>query len=279
MQADRFPAHLRYSIHAPQADAKAAVVLLHGLGSCGDDWGMQVTELAHLYRVITPDLPGHGENGPSEPVGTVESMAQAVSGLADALGANPVHVVGLSLGGAVALQWAIDRPDQVRSLTAVNTFARLSLARRGLLRMAGRVLLLLTGRMESLGDWVARGLFPGPDQRELQRLAAARIAGNSWRGYLQAALAVARFDCREGLERIKAPTLVIAGEKDTTVPMGPKLELARRIPGARLEIISGSGHVTPIDAAPRFNALLLGFLEEVESGKPPVVRPSRHPAV
>jgi len=227
---------------------------------------MQITELARLYRVITPDLPGHGETGPNASTGTVESMARAVSGLIEGLGTTSAHVVGLSLGGAVALQWAIDRPDQVRSLTAVNTFARLSFARRGLLRMFGRVLLLLTGQMEWLGNWVAGGLFPGTDQRDLRQLAAARIAGNSWRGYLQAALAVTRFDCREGLARIKAPTLVVAGERDTTVPLRPKLELARRIPGARLEVISDSGHVTPIDAADRFNALLLAFLDEVESG-------------
>jgi 3-oxoadipate enol-lactonase len=227
---------------------------------------MQITDLARLYRVITPDLPGHGKTEPDAFTGTVESMARAVSLLVEELGPSSAHVVGLSLGGAVALQWAIDRPDQVRSLTAVNTFARLSLARRGLLRMIGRVMLLLTGQMEWLGDWVAGGLFPGADQRDLRQLAAARIAGNSWRGYLQAALAVTRFDCREGLERIKAPTLVVAGERDTTVPLRPKLELARRIPGARLEVIKGSGHVTPIDAAARFNALLLAFLDEVESG-------------
>lgn len=266
MHPDPPPGRLHYSIDAPMGDARAAVVLLHGLGSCGDDWGMQISELASQYRVIAPDLPGHGESGADASIDSVESMAEAVSGLVEALGTTSAHVVGLSLGGAVALQWAIDRPDQIRSLTAVNTFARLNLARRGLLRMAGRALLLLTGQMEWMGNWVASGLFPGANQRELRQLAAARIAGNSWRGYLQAALAVTRFDCREGLARIKAPTMVVAGEMDSTVPMGPKLELARRIPGARLEIIPGSGHVTPIDAAPRFNALLLSFLDGVERG-------------
>jgi 3-oxoadipate enol-lactonase len=98
-------------------------------------------------------------------------------------------------------------------------------------------------------------------------MAAARIAGNSWRGYLQAALAVSRFDRRRDLARIKTPTLVVAGEKDTTVPMRPKLELAQRIPGARLEVIPGSGHVTPIDATARFNALILAFLADVDDRK------------
>jgi 3-oxoadipate enol-lactonase len=121
--------------------------------------------------------------------------------------------------------------------------------------------------MNRLGDWVAGGLFPGPEQESLRRMAAARIAGNSWRGYLQAALAVSRFDRRRDLARIKTPTLVVAGEKDTTVPMRPKLELAQRIPGARLEVIPGSGHVTPIDATARFNALILAFLADVDDRK------------
>src|SRR3990172_3330307 len=256
---------LHFSIHAPSDGAQADVVLLHGMGSCGEDWGLQIPDLARRYRVITPDLPGHGQTRPGAHAPTVGGMAQAISRLVEELGATSAHVVGLSLGGAVGLQWAIDRPDRVRSVTAVNTFARLTLARRGLVRMFGRTLLLLTGRMDWLGEWVAGGLFPGADQWAMRRAAAARIAGNPWRGYFQAALAVARFDCRAGLPNIKAPTLVVVGEKDTTVPMRPKIELASRIPGARLEIISGSGHVTPIDAAARFNALLLAFLDDVEA--------------
>jgi 3-oxoadipate enol-lactonase len=180
------------------------------------------------------------------------------------LGVTTAHVVGLSLGGAVALRWAIDHPEQIRSLTLVNTFARLSLGRRGLLRMLGRIVLLVTGQMDMLGEWVAGGLFPEADQFTMRKMAAARIAANPWRGYFRAALAVSRFDCRRDLSKIIAPTLIVVGERDTTVPMSPKRELARRIPGARLEVIPGSGHVTPIDATARFNRLMLDFLDEVE---------------
>lgn len=266
---------LSFSIHGPREGARADVVLLHGMGSCGEDWGLQIPLLSRQYRVITPDLPGHGRTGPSAQAPTVAAMARAVSRLLEDLGGGSVHVVGLSLGGAVALQWAIDRPAQVRSLTAVNTFARLTLGRRGVVRMLGRILLLLTGRMDWLGEWVAGGLFPGSGQSDLRQAAAARIAGNSWRGYLQTALAVTRFDCRQSLPRIHARTMVVVGQNDMTVPMRPKLELASRIPGARLEIIPGSGHVTPIDASAQFNSLLLGFLEEVDaavSGTEPTPR-------
>lgn len=257
---------LFFSVHSPSEGSRADVVMLHGLGSCGEDWGLQIPDLARLYRVITPDLPGHGQTGLGVRARTVDAMAQAVSELAADQGVVAAHVVGLSLGGAVALQWTVDRPDQIRSLTLVNTFARLSLARRGLVRMFGRIVLLLTGQMDKLGEWVAGGLFPGTDQMIVRKMAAARIAANPWRGYLQAGLAVSRFDSRQDLSKIKVPTLVIAGARDTTVPMRSKRELAMRIPGARLEVIPGSGHVTPIDASARFNRLLLDFLDEVERG-------------
>jgi len=256
---------LHYSLHAPPGRGTSDVVLLHGLGSCGEDWSLQIPELSRNYRVITPDLPGHGRSGVGSVSATVLDMSRAVSELLNELGGGAAHVVGLSLGGAVALQLAIDRPSQVRSLTAVNTFARLRLSRRGLGKMVGRLILLMTGQMDWLGDWVAGGLFPGEGQTALRQAAAARIAGNPWRAYLRAALAVSRFDCRRRLGDIRAPTLVVAGEKDTTVPLKAKLELASRIPGARLEIIPGSGHVTPVDAAGRFNAVLLRFFEAVES--------------
>ena len=256
---------LHYSVHAPPGRGSADVILLHGLGSCGEDWGLQIPDLSRRYRVITPDLPGHGRSGVGPTSPTVRVMSRAVSELLEELDGGAAHVVGLSLGGAVALQLAIERPSQVRSLTAVNTFARLRLSRRGLGKMLGRLILLLTGQMDWLGGWVAGGLFPGEDQSALRQAAAARIAGNPWHTYFRAALAVTRFDCRHGLEDIRAPTLVVAGEEDTTVPLKAKLELASRIPGARLEIISGSGHVTPVDAAGRFNTILLRFFEAVDS--------------
>src|SRR4030065_1260405 len=102
-------------------------------------------------------------------------MSRAVSELLDELGGGAAHIVGLSLGGAVALQLAIDWPSQVRSLTAVNTFARLRLSRRGLGKMAGRLILLMTGQMDWLGDWVAGGLFPCGGQTALRQGGAGRL--------------------------------------------------------------------------------------------------------
>lgn len=264
--AARHPVLLHHRRHAAQAPGASTVVLLHGLGSCGDDWGLQLPALLPSYDVLAPDLRGQGQSPMPSGWPTIEAMAADVWLLLDTLRIQSAHVVGLSLGGAVALQMAVDAPERVRSLVAVNTFARLRTPRGGTGRMINRLWLAATGRMDELGRRVAAGLFPHPNQDALRSVAAARLAGNPRECYLKLMAAVARFDLRDRLSGIRAPTLVVAGEQDATVPFECKLELAERIVSARLERIPGSGHATPLDQPSRFNAVIVGFLESVEDG-------------
>jgi 3-oxoadipate enol-lactonase len=248
-----------------QGSGPGTVVMLHGLGSRGEDWLLQFPVLTPRWRVLAPDLRGHGRSGLSSGWPSVADLAGDVARLMEAESAAPAHLVGLSLGGAVALQLAIDRPELLRSLTAVNTFPHLRPGLGGLRHGAIRMALLGFGPMRWVGRWVANGLFPDEDQKLLRTSAAARIAGNPRRAYLQAAAAVARFDVSSRLGEIACPALIVAGERDATVPMKAKLELAHGISGARLEVIPGSGHATPLDAPEAFNALLLQFLKDVEA--------------
>jgi pimeloyl-ACP methyl ester carboxylesterase len=237
--------------------------LLHGLGSCGEDWLLQVPALAARYRVITIDLPGHGESGAAPKGATIEGLARPVVALLDRLGEARAHIVGLSLGGMVALQLAVDHPSRVRSLVLVNTFARLRQPPGGFFRGLVRLGLLVAAPMSWTGRWVAGGLFPGPGRGPMRELAAQRIAANSRRSYLRTVSAIVRFDVSGRLGEIRAPTLVVAGAQDQTAPLVSKIELATGIEGARIEIVEGSGHATPIDAPEAFNSLLLRFLEGV----------------
>jgi 3-oxoadipate enol-lactonase len=89
----------------------------------------------------------------------------------------------------------------------------------------------------------------------------ASLAGNGRRTYFAALRGLLGFDVRARLGQIRCPTLVIAGDRDTTVPLVCKQALQQSIPGAELVVVSDSGHVTPYDQASRFNALLLAFLD------------------
>ncbi len=237
------------------------LLLLHGMGSCGDDWAPQFAVFAGSYTVIAPDLRGHGRS--DKPAGpyTIPQMAEDVADLLAGLGLFPAHVVGLSLGGLVAQVLAAGRPERVRSLVLVNTFARLRpQGVRGWLYFFARVAAMLVRGLDAQAEVVARGLFPRPEQEPLRRMAAQRLQANDPQAYRATMRAALRFDGRVDLGRIRAPTLVVAGLEDTTVSLAAKRELADGIPNARLEMLPGSGHATPLDAPAEFNRLLAAFI-------------------
>lgn len=251
-------ATLHYSLGGQSGPA---VVLLHGLGSSSADWPEQRPVLEARYRVVAVDLPGHG--GSALPGGrlTVERMATEVGAVIARVEAGPAHVIGLSLGACVALRLALTLPAAVRSLVLVNPFARPALTGPGdAARLAFRLLLLGSAPMTVMASHVARRLFPWPEQRLLYEAAAASLAATSRRAYFETMRALARFDARGQVAAIRHPTLVVAGDRDTSVPLAAKLTLARAIPRAELLIVPGSGHATPHDRPREFNEAVLRFL-------------------
>ncbi len=259
---------LHYELHCPEKPGPP-IALLHGLGSCGEDWLLQVPEFSRCHRVLTVDLRGHGQSAKPRRAYAIGDLAADVAGLLDHLGAETAHVVGLSHGGTVALRIALDFPNRIRSLVLVNTFARFqSTGPAGAMRLLRRSAHLLAGRMEQVGVEVAYGLFPNPDQSLQREATILRIRGDDRRDYLLALRALGRFDVRRHLGQITAPTLVIVGDRDRTVSIRAGELLARRIPGARLAVIPDSGHATPIDQPDRFNRVLLEFVDSLHDDAP-----------
>ena len=250
-----------------------AVVLLHGMGSCADDWMLQFPALAEHTTALAVDLRGHGHTDAPPGPYTIPGMARDVAGLLAGLGIGAAHVVGLSLGGLVAQSLASDHPERTRSLVLVNTFARLRpQGLRGWVYLLARAVAMVTGGVEKQAEVVAAGVFPHPEQADLRRMAAERLKANDPAAYRAAMRAVLRFDSRPDLNRIQIPTLVIAGAEDTTVSVEAKRALAARIPGAQLEVVPNSGHATPLDQPEIFNGLVLRFIGAVEAVRahPPV---------
>ena len=110
---------LRYLERAPEAAAGDPVVLLHGFGGDLNNWLFNTDKLAERRRVYALDLPGHGESSKDVGAGDLEAFAEALGGFLDAVGAARAHLVGHSMGGAVALAYALAHPDRVASLTLV----------------------------------------------------------------------------------------------------------------------------------------------------------------
>jgi 3-oxoadipate enol-lactonase len=260
--------NLHYSLYSPEHSD--TVLLLHGMGSAGDDWLFQLPALEPYYRVLTPDMRGHGRS--PKPAGpySIPLMTDDVIDLLDDLKIERAHVAGLSMGGAIAQQLTIKQPERVRSLTLVNTFARVRPAGvSGLQRFLKRVWALQFGTMRDLGEPVIANLFPKPEHNEIRQVGLERFLANntSKQVYMAVLRAVVLHDSRRHLGKIGVPTLVVTGDRDRTVPMPCKEELARGIPGAHLVAIPDSGHATPIDQAEVFNGVLLDFLRRAEGEK------------
>lgn len=247
---------LHYEIHG---GASPTVVLLHGLGSSADDWALQIPAFAECFRVIALDLRAHGQST-SNGRFSIEMMADDVAELLMQLGEPPAHVVGLSLGGCVALALGLRHPARVRSLTLVNTFARLRPTWAGLQQGLKRAWLLWLKPMPEMAAYVARNLFPKPGQRPLYEAAVASLSKNSKHTYLHAIRAIRLFNVESQLSAIRCPTLIVAGDRDLTVPLASKEFLHRHIPGSRLLVVPDSGHATPYDQWDVFNREVMDFI-------------------
>lgn len=254
---------IEYQVLNPHNLTTRPLVLLHGLGSSGEDWALQQAFFCEKFPVVTLDLRGHGRSSVGRDWPTIKDYASDVHAVLGEVRCEGAHLMGLSLGGAVALQFALDWPESTHSLTIVNAFAKLQVGPRGWIRALGRLFFLAIGRMDWVGAWIAAGIFPHPEQDAWRKAAAERIGSNPRSAYLRSLWAVARFNAIPRLHEIEVPTLIVAGEQDSTVSLEAKRILAEKISEARLEIIPDSGHATPYDASDRLNQLVLDFLRTV----------------
>ncbi|HML20417.1 MAG TPA: alpha/beta hydrolase [Aggregatilinea sp.] len=215
------------------------LVLVHGAGGSHLDWPASLRRLPGA-RIVAVDLPGHGKSSGSGCEDT-QAYAEAVSGLFDALGIARAIVAGHSMGGGIAQQIALNWPEHVAGLVLIGTGSKLPVAPD----LPERV---VSDRDATLpwivdGSWSA-GALPAWKQRNLDNLQAVRP------DVLRADyLACQRFDVREQLGRIAAPTLILVGSEDRMVPPKFSATLAGRIPNSTLVQIDGAGHMLPLEQA------------------------------
>jgi pimeloyl-ACP methyl ester carboxylesterase len=239
----------------------APLLLLHGLGSSGDDWWFQTPAFAPHFRLVMPDLRGHRQSSTLRGPISIFTLAADVAQLMEALEMPQAHVLGLSLGGAVAQLLAIHFPQKVNKLILVNTFAHLwPTSLREAYTLARRVVVSKFLPPLTTAKVVARDLFPRPDQAALRDEVLNRIGVNDAASYRYLVNAIRRFDSRPQLDRIAASTLLITGQRDAVVPRGCQQQLARGIRKVQWHIVRDSGHATPVDQPEEFNRVVLEFL-------------------
>jgi len=250
---------IHYLEHNPSGSR--CVLLLHGLGASAESWIFQLPILTGAgFRVIVPDARGFGCSPYPGKTGIV-LMARDMAELLQRLDITRTHVVGISMGGTIALQLAIDYPTLVERLVLVNAFIRLRLANPGTwLYYAFRYFILLTMGHQTQARVVAKRIFPHPGQAELRQALISQITQADPAGYRATMRSLVRFNGLAQVAQIRSPTLVITGSADTTVPPQLQVELCDRIPGARQAIIEGAGHAVIAECPDQFNRVLLDFL-------------------
>jgi pimeloyl-ACP methyl ester carboxylesterase len=254
------------SLHVldPHPSGQPPVLLLHGLGADGTSWSLQFPALiAAGFRPLAPDAPGFG-GSPYDGAGwNIRRVAAQMAGLLNELEVGPVHVVGLSMGGTIAQQFALDFPQLTKKLVLVSTFSVLRPDDfSGWAYFLRRVASVLTMGQAAQAQMVAWRVFPDAKDQELREMFLAIVRRADPRAYRRAMIALGLFNSTRRLREIHAPTLVITGANDSTVRPARQSLLVQGIQGARQVIIQNAGHAVSVDQAENFNQALVGFLKE-----------------
>ena len=248
------------------ADPAGTVLLLCGIGAKRQGWYEQLPVLGRRHRTLALDYRDVGDSDPAGGPYGIGDVADDVAGLARELGIERASLIGISMGGFIALQLALRRPELVDRLILVVTSAG----------GASHV---------STSPEIMRTLMPGEEEYESgagARRVCSAVAGPGFAerrpeaieefveialhnpmhrdAYLRQLSACREHDVADRLGEIRAPTLVIHGDADPLVRIENGRLLAERIPGARLVVYEGVGHIPEVECAEEFNRDLMAFL-------------------
>jgi len=245
-----------YEIHG-QGDP---LLMIHGLGSSSQDWEMQLPQFSSHFQVINIDLRGHGRSGNPPGPYSIPLFAEDTSQLIRALELSSAHILGISLGGMVAFQLALDCPDLVRSLVIVNSVPELIAHNfKDRIDYWKRLLIVRLFGLEKMGQVLAERFFTEPEQEGLREIFVRRWAANHKPSYLASLKAAFGWSVLGRLGEIQAPTLVIGADGDY-FSNEEKEQYTRLMLNAELIIVENSRHALPAEKPAEFNEIVEEFL-------------------
>ncbi len=253
------------SVAYERAGDGPSLVLLHGFTHDSRVWRPQLEGLSDQFTVIAWDAPGAGQSpDPPETFG-IGDWADCLAGLLDAVGVEQAHFLGLSWGGILAQEFYRRHPARVRSLVLADTYA----GWKGSLPEPipeERLAACLRDASLPPSEFVPRylpGMFSESASTEVREELASIMSDFHPVGFRLMAIALAHMDTRDLLPTIGVPTLLVWGDADTRSPMSVAHQFHDAIPGARLAIISGAGHVSNLEQPARFDAEVRNFCRSV----------------
>ncbi len=253
-------------LRVEEIGAGPPLLLVMGLGASLETWIAQREALAAHYRVILFDNRGAGESETPPPPWTVPDMAADAVGVLDALGIARAHVLGVSMGGMIAQEMAIRFPERVDRMVVAVSFARPDPLRRAFLlfrrwaRLQGAD--LVQEGVANLPWLVSPTVLNAPDRLEEILGIVGTMPLMAPEAYSHQVDAILEHDTLARLDRVRAPTLVLAAAEDVLTPVSLSREIAEGIRGARLVVLPRGNHAVQIEDPAAFNAAVLRFLLE-----------------
>jgi pimeloyl-ACP methyl ester carboxylesterase len=244
-------------VHYYTAGHGEPLVVIHGGGGDARTWGKNIIELSEKYTVYAPDLPGYGGSQPLDGNYYIPELSRFLGSFASNLGLERFYLVGHSMGGGVALDYALKSPQKIKKLVLVSSlcldreiafWVRL-LSIRALLRSFGA---LTIGVLKSI-KWLAEHLNPAEFIMPLSP-ASMTVGGNISTIRQQSVV------LKDRLAEVAVPTLLVWGAKDPIVPVRQAYQAAKVIPDCQVKVFENHGHNVHRDALAEFSSTLTGFL-------------------
>jgi pimeloyl-ACP methyl ester carboxylesterase len=263
---------IAYSV---RGSGEETVLLIMGLGCRGCDWGEDFPDkLAERYRVVQLDNRGTGASSSPEQTFTLEDMAEDALRVLDAVSAPRAHIVGISMGGMIAQLIALEHASRCDRLVLVSTHFG---GPRVVAPTPEAMAVLMQGSDVSPEDIMRRSVkvLTAPGFADAHPEVVDAMAGfavrqpTSRRAFAAQMMAILGSHRAERLKDVRAPTLVIHGDADPLIPVENGKAIAAEIPGARLEILAGCGHLPNWEAPDALARLVLSFLAEDRSAARP----------
>lgn len=238
------------------SEKNPSFIFVHGAGGDASIWGAQADYFGGRHLVFRVELPGHGDSGgPGE--GSISAYAKWVRmAVSEALKPGPYVLAGHSMGGAIALELAIDPPEMMKGLVLVGSGARL-----GVMPAIFRMLEEDPDKFFQSIDQVAFFSDTPPDVRELAIQSMRRCSPSV---LLKDFKACNRFDIRDRLKEIRLPTLILCGRDDRLTPVKYSKYLHQNITDSRIVLIPQAGHMVMAEAPEPLNRVLEQFLDQIQ---------------
>jgi pimeloyl-ACP methyl ester carboxylesterase len=245
-------------VHYYTAGCGEPLVVIHGGGGDARTWLNNIDVLSRNYTVFAPDLPGYGGSQPLIGHYYIPELTKFVGNFSDSLGLDRFHLVGHSLGGGIALNYALEAPGKIKKLVLVSSLCLGSeialwvrlLSIPALLRSIGYIVISVLNGIK----WVVKTMM-APMEFIMPLSEASVLIGGSVTTLKEQTLVLVN-----RLSEIVMPTLLVWGAKDPIVPVRHAYAAAQVIPDCRLEIFENRGHNVHRDEIQKFSSVLSGFL-------------------